>query len=697
MLPLSTACVFLGAFLLFSIQPLIGKVILPDFGGSQAVWTAALMTFQVLLLAGYLYVFALTAFLSLRYQLILHSVVLILSLLAVGLLTAEMDAPVSPRFPVIAVFARIFLSAGLPVAVIASTAPLVQSWLVQNADADAKSFRGRDTYILYAVSNGGALLGLLSYPFVVEPHIGLQGQEQLWQICFYVYGGLSLLVALKVLLTARTVSTKPTMMPAVSLERSSLWFLCSVLGVALLLATSNVITRDVASVPLLWILPLAAYLLSFVLTFATPRSYRRVPMMMGTVISGLLTLGFLLGLAEDRSGYLELLIASAVSFVFFACSFCHGEAYRNRPSNDASLPFFYLVLAFGGVVGGVLINLVAPVVLADHWEFQICVLGVFAFLTVVGWRWVRGLGLRLRLGLGGGVIIAFAGLSALLLADIRDEFNKVIATERSFHGVLKVYERYEGSAFHLRSLRHGNIDHGTQRLDPKVSQDPISYFGPNSGVGLAFQAIRARQNTYDFEEQGLNVGVAGLGIGVLLGHAQPGDEVVFYEIDQKVVKLAREYFSFVSAHEDQTEIRVGDARLLMEQELSADRVRSYDLLVIDVFNSDAIPVHLLTREALEIYAAHLKSDGVLALHISNIFFDLAGVVDVLAAEQGLKAFKLVDEKGNGVLEARNSWMLLTRSPELIATFEKRDEREARLSAPRPVWTDDFASLMAVRK
>ena len=695
---LSAASVFLGAFLLFSIQPMIGKAILPDFGGTQAVWTTALMTFQVLLLAGYLYVYLLTAFASLRYQLVFHAVLLVVSLLVVSMMmTTSSGVIVSDRHPVLAVFTWIVWGAGLPVTVIASTAPLIQSWLVLSVGPKPRRSHARNAYWMYAVSNGGALLGLLSYPFIVEPNIGLPGQEQLWRIGFYMYGGLTLLAALTVLTTRCAETRKPARFNAVALDRAWLWFLCSALGVCLLLATTNVITRDVASVPLLWILPLSAYLLSFVLTFATRTSYRRVPMIVGMVASGALMLALLSGVAEHQDWYLELLIALAVLFVFFACSFCHGEAYHNRPSNDAALPFFYLILALGGAVGGVLINLGAPILLADHWEFQLSILGVLGLLVGVGWRRVRGLGLRLRLALAGGAFIVIAGLVGVMLADIRDEFDEVIATERSFFGVLKVYERYEGSAFHLRSLRHGNIDHGTQRLDPKVSQEPISYFGPRSGIGLAFQAIRERQLLNQPGEQGLNVGVAGLGIGVLLAHTEPDDRVVFYEIDEKVVTLAREYFTFVSAHEDKTEIRVGDARLLMDQELRAGRAGNYDVLVIDVFNSDAIPVHLMTREALKIYERHLKDDGVLAIHISNIFFELAGVVDVLAEERGLSAFKVVDQKGNGVLESPNKWMLLTRSPELIAEFENQDEQDSRLSAPRPVWTDNFASLMAVRK
>ncbi len=270
--PFSAVSVFLGSFLLFSIQPMIGKAILPDFGGTQAVWTTALMTFQVLLLTGYLYVYLLTAFVSLRYQLIFHAVLLVFSLLVVSMMTTTSGVIVSDRHPVLAVFTRIVWGAGLPVAVIASTAPLIQSWLVQSVGREPRRSRARNAYWMYAVSNGGALLGLLSYPFIMEPNIGLPVQEQLWRTGFYIYGGLTLLAALTVMTTRWAETRKPTWVNEVALDRAWFWFTCSVLGVCLLLATTNVITRDVASVPLLWILPLSAYLLSFVLTFADRKS-----------------------------------------------------------------------------------------------------------------------------------------------------------------------------------------------------------------------------------------------------------------------------------------------------------------------------------------------------------------------------------------------------------------------------------------
>ncbi len=683
------ATTFLGAFLSFLVQPLITRHILPWFGGASAVWTTAMMFFQLTLLAGYAYTHMLVGRLALRRQVAVH---LGLMACALCLLPITPDivwktaGPDDPRWRIVVVLAA---SVGLPFLMLSSTTPLMQSWLHRVQP-------GREPYNFYALSNLGSILGLALYPLAIEPLFGVARQAVLWSLAFAVFAlatgwsGLRLYRQAGAVVERQALATSSVPKPPPG--RVLAWLTLSALAVVVLLAATNQLCKDVAVVPMLWILPLGLYLVTFIVCFGRPTWYRR-PLWAALLVASVLGVTWLLHQDFRAEVPLPLQIAVYSIVVFACCMVMHGEVYRLRPPAE-QLTAFYLALSVGGAFGGVLVNVVAPLVFDGYWEFH---LGLLGTVLVLGWLvhrdWRREPRSVRRQVCSGAWLAGCAGLALALALHVQAQTSLSIAAERNFYGMLRVYEYAQGTRRHVRQFFHGRILHGAQYLDDAYRTRPLSYYGPSSGVWIAVQVQRllARGRA---ERKSLRIAVIGEGAAAFAAHGRAGDVVRFYEIDPAVDRFARTHFTFLAESAAKTEVVFGDARVSLERELALRGPQRYDLLVLDAFSGDGIPVHLLTREALEIYRRHLVAGGVIAVHISNRHFDLRPVVHGLAADAGLEALS-IDGDGKNFGETGSDWMLVSGNERFLrqvrpAAAPVSDSRRERL-----LWTDDRANPMDV--
>lgn len=682
--------IFLSAFLLFQVQPLIAKLILPWFGGVAAVWTTCLMFFQVALLVGYLYAYALIRCFPAPQQTRIHLALLATSLLTLPVLPSPTWKPTGPEAPVWHVLLVLMVTIGAPYFILASTSPLLQAWYAGEGNKG-------DVYRLYALSNAGSFLALLSYPILVEPHVSAHGQAAGWSVAYALVcvagAGVTLLRR-----PALQVEPSPERPPTTPWTVRGLWLALPACAAALLLSVTNHLSQNVAGIPLLWIAPLSLYLLSFVLCFEGRRWYRRNLLLRLLAVA----LGGMVYALQARfvSVSLAVLIPLFCFGLFIACMVCHGELARLKP-HPSQLTSFYLTVALGGALGGVFVALIAPHVFPGYFELHVA-LGTCAVLVLVvlhrdpqspfykaRWQpaWLVVLGIAICLNVG-------------LLAGLRGQIANARVMVRSFYGVLREFDieapdtaqsQDEASDFAeaesaRRQLLSGTIQHGLQFLAPDRRRLPTTYYGPGSGVGRAI-SVREKQGE-------VNVGVVGLGVGTLATYGRPGDHYTFYEINPQVTELAKRDFYFLHDSAARVDIVPGDARLSLERQAP----QTFDLLVVDAFSGDAIPVHLLTREAFELYFRHLKPDGVLAVHISNKYLDLAPVVARAATWLRKPAILVVneDDKANGIY--RSSWVLLAGDGKLFDAPEiKSTAKPLRPAAHVRLWTDDYSNLFAILK
>jgi len=671
--------VFTGAFLLFQVQPLMGKYLLPLFGGAPGVWTACLLFFQVLLLAGYAYSHVSVRWLRPRAQLLLH---LGLMAIAIGMLPIRPSRSWRPQpeiNPTHQILLLLMRSVGLPYFILSATAPLVQHWS-SRTHPDESPFR------LYALSNAASLLALLSYPTLFEVHLTRATQAAGWSAGFCLY-------AIACVWAGRRVwkSTAPQIPPArtgagskPSLGERILWLAWPACASLLLLAVTNTICQDVATIPLLWVLPLALYLLSFTFCFASERCYSRL-------WSGVALFPLLAAICGLRSGTFVLptwaQIAVYSAGLFICCMICHGEVYRLKPT-PAHLTGFYLTVTAGGALGGIFVAVIAPLIFQDYFELDWGLILCGSLLLIV---WARKRGNQpigsWRTIPWAAACLTLVGLAAFLWQSAHLHEAIRIARRRNFYGVLKVFRHeFQDPKLDLVELVHGRVAHGVQFLDPARSSWPTLYYTPQSGVGRAFAAIPPGKR---------RVGVVGLGAGTLAAYAQASDEIRFYEINPEVVRLAKSHFTYLQKSAGQVTVALGDARLSLENEPPQE----FDLLVLDAFNSDSIPVHLLTREAFQIYQRHLNTNGVLAVNISNRSLDLEPVLGQLARRFGFQVIVVHEpatDELHGVLPS--TWLLLTRNGEFAQNQIIRDAGKAlALTSDDPVamWTDDYSSLFSI--
>ena len=695
--------IFLSAFLLFQVQPLIAKIILPWFGGSAAVWSAALLFFQVALLAGYAYAHFVVGRLHPKRQVQVHGALLLVSLALLPILPSPSWKPSAAGDPTLRILLLLAATIGLPYFLLSSTSPLLQAWYVRRTGAKVP-------YKLFALSNFGSMLGLISFPFFVEPNLSSREQAWGWSgifVLFVLLCGSVALMAREALGAPEPASAAPVVednTPRPDWRELLLWVSLAACASVLLVSITNHLSQNVAPIPLLWVIPLALYLLSFILCFESDKIYQRwlfVPLL-AILIGGYVPGGGSGGPAEvNLFGYhtelagmayqlysdsgnthIRILIPLFAIGFFVCCMVCHGELSKRKPG-ARHLTLFYLMVSLGGAIGGIIVAVVAPHVFRSFLELPIG-LAACALLTVIG-LWEVGLPrfgpwpIRLTLCVGLG---ALSGYLVRHQIDMQKGYRLIT---RNFYGVLRVSDDDPEDTYALRNLTHGTINHGSQLLKPELRYVTTSYYGENSGVGRAIRALRVRGP--------VRIGSIGLGAGVLANYGRAGDYLRIYEINPLVPGIATTQFSFYPHSAADKAIVMGDARLSLERQ----ETQNFDVLSVDAFSSDAIPIHLLTREALALYFRHLKPDGILALHISNRYLDLAPVCAAGALYFDKTARTVSDDGEGGSYLSSSTWVLVTGHPQWFdsAAFAGADISPTVVKSGFRPWTDDYSNIVQI--
>jgi spermidine synthase len=698
---------FASAFLIFLVQPMVGKRIMPWFGGVPAVWTLCLAFYQTTLFAGYAYAHCLIRYAKPALQLPVHALVVTGALLRLPVLPPDSSKPDGAVEPSAAILAMLAVHVALPFVALAATGPLVQAWF-------ARRYPSRSPYPLYAVSNLGSFLALFAYPFVVEPQLSLSLTGRLWSLAFAATGAAVLACAALARRGApgerspeATASAPERPGPA----RVALWLLLPGCAVVLLMGVTNAVTLDIAGVPFLWVLPLGVYLATFVLCFASERVYRRVPYLLlvatPSIAAWVIRIAGLEGDPRTTAlmGSIQVLIGLQILLLFGTCMLLHGELYRLRPPASA-LTRFYLCISAGGALGGIFVGAVAPRIFDDYLELHLG-LAVAALLVLAAcWQDARGWLSRHAPRWRWALALALAALLFWYpVVQAMERSDAVAHQERTFFGVLRVTHMH-GSGGEQRQLSNGSTMHGVQF--PIAPRRPTSYFGVQTGIGLAM-SLRE-------EDVPVSIGVVGLGIGTLAAYGRPGDRFRFYEIDPAVIRIARDggHFTYLAQSGADIEIVEGDARISLDAERARGQAPGFDFLIVDAFSSDAIPVHLLTREAVAVYRAALKEKGLLVFHVSNRHFDLVPVLARLAQDAGLELAAIETASMHGQLSAAATWVFLSEDDERIRSLgELATARRAELQLPphamrvrrppanvlaaTPLWTDDYSDLLGAMR
>jgi SAM-dependent methyltransferase len=745
--------IVVSAFLLFQVQPVIAKIILPWFGGSAAVWTTCLLFFQMVLLLGYLYAHAVVRYLKPRTQMLVHGGLLLLSLAALPIYPRASWKPTGGEEPMFTILKLLTLSVGLPYFLLSTTGPLIQAWY-------ARRFKDVMPYRLYALSNAGSMFALISYPALFEPIFGTHRQALIWSVAYFGFILLCGITAFRSgtdVTAAHVEETSKEMKPG--MRQYALWLALPACASVLLLATTNHLSQNVAAIPFLWVLPLSIYLLTFILCFEGSGWYRRNPYLQLLAVA-LASMAFADTVDATGAVPIKVLVPLFSMGLFTCCMVCHGELARLKP-HPRYLTHFYLMISAGGAVGGLFVALFAPLVFRALYEFQIG-LAACAILTLIvlhgdnEYSWFRQLlnparlllvaalvivaghivytwrgpllqattnlakrfsgeneprgvenemviglmlvcALALLIGARGGRIrgklaaLACETLALVLIGYIAFHVRQLTAdyrlTVRNFYGALRVRDSGLPTEFDAtRTLTHGTINHGEQFLNPMRRRLPTTYYGPNTGVGIA---IREKG-----KDRAIRVGVIGLGTGTLAAYGREGDYFRFYEINPLVLRLARTEFTYLSDCKAKVDVSMGDARLSLEKETEE---HFFDVLAVDAFSSDSIPVHLLTLEAMQLYFRRLKPDGILAVHISNRYLDLQPVLEGETRATG-KVARLIDNEEDDSQDVFSAtWVLITSPATGFDAEEKSHSTE--IESPRHVrlWTDDYSNLFQILK
>ena len=667
--------IFVSAFLLFQVQPIIAKVILPWFGGSSAVWSTCMLFFQLILLAGYAYAHWLQG-LSGRTQAILHTLLLAGSLALLPILPGERWKPTGAGSETGLILLLLAATIGAPYFLLSATSPLLQAWYNRE--------RGAVPYRLFALSNLASMLALLTYPVLIEPYLPTRLQGVSWSVA---YGAFAILCAItgwraSQASPSRSLAASAPPPPPPSLHTRLLWLVFAACASTLLLTVTNFLTQDVAAIPFLWVLPLSAYLLTFIICFESPRWYNRA-VFLPLAAASLFTFGWFLvkGLALD----MKVAIAFSNLALFGCCMFCHGELVRLKP-HPRHLTGFYMFVSLGGALGGIFVGLIAPNLFNAYYEFDIG-LAVCALLLA----WAVAHALRHWPGLPSKVLaVAFMLAVGIYIGKlglvVKEGLTGYRAVARNFYGQLRVIDEGKPTDEDAdRKLLHGRINHGIQMLNPKYRRSPVAYFCADSGIG---HAMRSRQPGEHWK-----MGILGLGAGALAAYGQQGDTVRLYEINPLVLDLARSQFTYLADTPAKVEVSLGDGRLSLEREPS----QQFDILVMDAFSGDSVPVHLITKEAFAMYFRHLKPGGFLAVNISNRYLDLEPVMERAATAFGRRALQFsLDPEADDMLCNSSSWVILVDPsrplPDLLRTGRVLPAHQGFR-----MWTDDFSNMFSILK
>ncbi len=658
-----------------------GKRLLPLLGGSASVWITCLVFFQTVLLAGYMCAHWIATRLRPRIQAIVYGVLLVASLAQVAR-NLNPDLRASTVHPVYSVLWLLTVLIGFPFLVLSATNPLLQAWYARGAIKSGGAAPLAPPYRLFALSNLGSLLALVAYPALVEPYFSLHTQTLVWSAGFLVF----VLACGAISLSARNAAaTAPQMValeaapagkaeaPPAPSERT-LWLLMAACGALMLSAVTSHLSQNIAAIPLLWTIPLTIYLLTFVVAFNGGRLYLRW-LVLGLLPLALGGVGYMIA-TPDEDVPIRIAVPIFCITLFIACLFCHGELYRRRPGPRYATQY-YLFIAAGGALGSMFVGVLAPLVFRGSYELAWSLVYTAALASVLLWK--EHLAWRLFWP------AATIALLVVVVLQVRANSENAIVQVRSFYGTLRVTEESDDDAGMFRMLIHGNIQHGTQFFaSEEFRRDPTTYYTHNSGIGLALDLCckgRARR-----------VADIGLGTGTLAAYGAPGDVFRFYEINPRVETIAKNVFTYLRESKAQIEIAHGDARLSME----AEPPQRYDVIAVDAFSGDAIPVHLLTAEAIQLYQRHLRPGGIIAFHISNLYLDLAPVVKQQADHAGLKAVIIATAEDSETGAYNADWVLVTANEEFLA-LPAVSEASAEI-APRPqlrLWTDDYSSLLPI--
>ncbi|MBI5342936.1 MAG: fused MFS/spermidine synthase [Deltaproteobacteria bacterium] len=658
-------------------------MILPWFGGSAAVWTTCMLFFQVVLLFGYLYADGAVRRLRPKTQAVLHVLLLAASILVLPIVPGLAWKPTGAEDPALRILLLLLATVGLPYLTLSATSPLLQAWY-------ARTYEGAVPYRLFALSNAGSMLGLLSYPVLVEPFLPVHRQAMVWSAGFVVFCLLCAVVALRSA-GKGNVAAQNEAPPEEAAAKPGpgirfLWMALAACASILLLAVTNHLTQNVAAIPFLWLLPLSLYLLTFILCFSRENWYRRIVCfpLLAAALGGMC---FLLSEGYETTR-LSILIPVYAGGLFVSCMVCHGELAALKP-HPRHLTSYYLMISLGGAAGGIFVGLVAPYGFRGYFELpaglSACAVLALAILyrlrppSVLWNRW-RSAGLL-------SAAVCTLVLIAVLGWRIREDTRDARLLVRNFYGGLRVDDSVpEDGTKAMRTLVHGTITHGKQFLSPSLRRRPTAYYGPSSGVGLALRAGRRNAPRH--------VGVVGLGAGTIAAYGKRGDRYRFYEINPLVIRLADTEFSFLRDSGAEVEVVLGDARLSMESEPRQE----FDLLAVDAFSGDSIPVHLLTREAFEVYFRHLKKDGMLAVHVSNKYLDLNPVVLLAAQSMGKEAVMVDTEDEPETACYGSTWVLMAGRRAISGIPElARAGKPLAARASVSLWTDDYSNLFRILK
>ena len=675
------ATTLLGAFLVFQVQPIISKCVLPWFGGTPAVWTTCMLFFQLLLFGGYLYAHLLRSFFPPFLQALIHLMLLTAAALALPIEPSDAWKPTGSESPTLYLLWMLASHVGLPYFVLSSTGPLIQAWLSLQDSSER-------VYRLYALSNAGSLFALLSYPFLFEPVLSVSAQSSLWSLMFCLFAIVQGYVAFSLFHLDRNPNQdesnqRPSDSAGADSEaptrgQMAAWVALPALASVMLLVVTNHVCQDIAVVPFLWVLPLSLYLGSFIVCFDSPQWYR--PKLIAAIT--LVALGLIQG-KNMLPGSVQL-IAEATCYMvmlFGTCLLCHGEVARLKPGTNR-LTLYYAMLSAGGALGGVIVAIICPLVLNNHAELPFFVALVTAltfllFFACKSWKkteydWAAASRLKY-----GALVLMIAPI--LTMAFVSK--NRTLASQRNFFGVLKVREKPLGIC-----LVHGSTLHGMQRHAPYQAQ-PTTYYGHESGVGHVIQAMQR-------EQKSLRIGIVGLGCGVLTTYGRPADRFDLIEINPAVLDIADQFFTFMRDCPSKMTRHLGDGRLVLERMHDA----KFDLLVLDAFSSDAIPAHLLTQESMELYKSRLAPGGVLTIHTSNNHLELSPLVHNLSHHADLDSRMLEGIGDDSIGTTHSTWMILAKAGHTI--FDEPSLKDAVAATPEvlrdaPLWTDQHHNLVSV--
>ena len=726
---LFASTLFLSATLMFILQPMFGKILLPLLGGTPAVWNTCMVFYQTLLFLGYLYAHRLSTHSNHQRQIQIHTALLIFSFIALPVGLSDNINPPTDSNPTLWLIWTLFIAIGVPFFVVSTTAPLLQKWFSQCGHASS-----HDPYYLYAASNAGSLLALLSYPFLIEPNIGLASQRLLWS---FAYGGLCLLIIGCAVLMWKTQANNQDDVAEIELDdiapistkQQLHWLALAFVPSSLLLGLTQFISTDIASVPLLWIVPLTIYLLTFILVFS--KWADRIHPAMIAVQPALLTVFIAYSFINPAvlPFWLDLILHSLAFFI--AVMVCHGELARNRPATR-HLTQFYLIMSFGGMLGGLFNTFVAPFVFNAVYEYPIMIVAALLLRPgfFKGQWWLQSMfpvavfigGLAVFFGsdqlfdyfdLIGGALILLAGLTysfrksplaiGLLTAviliftiSLHNMASSTLYQQRSFFGVLSVRNTVIADENEnpetVRELYHGTTKHGAERLTAANITTPLTYYSRPGPIGQVF-------SEFDGENQNWVIGAVGLGAGALACYSKDNQHWHFFEIDPLVVQVAKNpnWFNYLNRCNKKAEMIVGDARLSLEKEDDG----SFDLLIMDAFSSDAVPTHLLTREALELYLRKLNDNGLLAFHITNRHLAIKNVladhVNTMHLAALLQEFKPETEQP---LVVATDWVVISKNPERLQRLQQSrlgHWQKLPLTFGLQPWTDDFTHIIGIWK